>query len=195
MIAIVDYGVGNIRSVVNALQRAGVADPVLTSDKKLLLEAEKIVLPGVGDASCAMSALRDCDLAGFIPSLKQPVLGICVGMQLMCRHSQEGNVDCMGIFNTNVVKFTQQPQLKIPHMGWNAITNLKSSLFDGVSEGSFVYYVHSYYPELCQDTIAVSEHGCLFSGALSNKNFYGTQFHPEKSGEVGAVILKNFLAL
>ena len=190
MIAIVDYGVGNIRSVVNALSRAGVAEPVLTADRELLSKADKVVLPGVGDASCAMEALRDCGLAEFIPTLKQPVLGICVGMQLMCRRSEEGNVDCMGIFDTDVAE-----GLKIPHMGWNSISGLRTDLFNGLKEGSYVYYVHSYYPQLCGDTVATTTHGVAFSGALARGNFYGTQFHPEKSGEVGAAIIKNFLAL
>lgn len=195
MIAIVDYGVGNIRSVVNALGRAGVKEPVLTADRDLLRRADKVLLPGVGDASCAMASLRDCGLADFIPSLSQPVLGICVGMQLMCRSSQEGDVSCMGIFDTDVVRFQPAAGFKIPHMGWNSINSLKSSLFNGIPDGSYVYYVHSYYPRLSDDTIAVTSHGVAFSGALAKDNFYGTQFHPEKSGEVGAAIIKNFLEL
>lgn len=195
MIAIVNYGVGNIRSVVNALNRAGVAEPVLTAEPELLAKADKVVLPGVGDASCAMAALRDCGLAEFIPTLTQPVLGICVGLQLMCRRSEEGDVKCMGIFDTDVVRFQPAEGLKIPHMGWNSISDLKTGLFKGLKEGSYVYYVHSYYPQLCGDTIAVTRHGVAFSGALARGNFYGTQFHPEKSGEVGALIIKNFLEL
>lgn len=195
MIAIVDYGVGNIRSVVNALSRAGVAEPVLTADRELLSKADKVVLPGVGDASCAMAALKDCGLAEFIPTLKQPVLGICVGLQLMCRRSEEGDVRCMGIFDTEVVRFQPAEGLKIPHMGWNSVCGLKTPLFKGLNEGSFVYYVHSYYPQLCEDTIAVTRHGVEFSGALAKGNFYGTQFHPEKSGEAGAAIIRNFLEL
>ena len=195
MIAIVDYGVGNIRSVVNALNRAGVAEPVLTADRELLRKADKVVLPGVGDASCAMAALRDCGLSEFIPALTQPVLGICVGLQLMCRRSEEGDVKCMGIFDTDVVRFQPADGLKIPHMGWNAICDLKTGLFKDLKEDSYVYYVHSFYPQLCGDTIATTTHGVAFSGALARNNFYGTQFHPEKSGEVGAVIIKNFLGL
>jgi len=195
MIAIVDYGVGNIRSVVNALNRAGVAEPLLTADRGLLAKADKVVLPGVGDASCAMSSLRECGLAEFIPTLRQPVLGICVGMQLMCRSSEEGDVKCMGIFDTEVVRFQPAEGLKIPHMGWNSIRSLKTPLFEGLREDSYVYYVHSYYPQLCADTIATTRHGVDFSGALARNNFYGTQFHPEKSGDVGAVIIKNFLDL
>lgn len=195
MIAIVNYGVGNIRSVVNALNRAGVTEPVLTADRELLSKADKVLLPGVGDASCAMAALRDCGLAEFIPTLTQPVLGICVGLQLMCRRSEEGDVKCMGIFDTDVVRFQPAEGLKIPHMGWNSISDLKTGLFKGLKEGSYVYYVHSYYPQLCGDTIAATCHGVAFSGALARGNFYGTQFHPEKSGEVGALIIKNFLEL
>ena len=195
MIAIVDYGVGNIRSVVNALTRAGVAEPMLTADRELLRKADKVVLPGVGDASCAMEALKDCGLAEFIPTLAQPVLGICVGLQLMCRRSEEGDVACMGIFDTDVVRFKPAEGLKIPHMGWNSICGLKTDLFKGLKEDSYVYYVHSYYPQLCNDTIATTTHGVAFSGALARGNFYGTQFHPEKSGEVGAAIIKNFLEL
>ncbi|MBO7372500.1 MAG: imidazole glycerol phosphate synthase subunit HisH, partial [Bacteroidales bacterium] len=153
------------------------------------------VLPGVGDASCAMAALRDCGLSEFIPSLTQPVLGICVGLQLMCRRSEEGDVKCMGIFDTDVVRFQPADGLKIPHMGWNAIGDLKTRLFKDLKEDSYVYYVHSFYPQLCGDTIATTTHGVAFSGALARNNFYGTQFHPEKSGEVGAVIIKNFLGL
>lgn len=195
MIAIVDYGVGNIRSVVNALARAGVAEPLLTADRELLRKADKVLLPGVGDASCAMAALADRGLAEFIPTLAQPVLGICVGVQLMCRSSEEGGVACMGIFDTDVVRFQPAEGLKIPHMGWNSISGLKTPLFKGLDEGSYVYYVHSYYPRLCGDTIATTTHGVDFSGALACGNFYGTQFHPEKSGEVGAAIIKNFLEL
>ena len=195
MIAIVNYGVGNIRSVVNALNRAGVTEPVLTAEPELLAKADKVVLPGVGDASCAMAALRDCGLAEFIPTLTQPVLGICVGLQLMCRRSEEGDVKCMGIFDTDVVRFQPAEGLKIPHMGWNSISDLKTGLFKGLKEGSYVYYVHSFYPQLCGDTIATTRHGVAFSGALAKDNFYGTQFHPEKSGEVGALIIKNFLEL
>ena len=201
MIAIVDYGVGNIRSVVNALKRAGVAEPVLTSDRGLLRGADKIVLPGVGDASVAMEALRAGGLAEFIPTLTQPVLGICVGAQIMCRRSEEGDCQCLGIFDTEVRRFAPEPGLKIPHMGWNNISNLRGPLMEGVPDGSFVYYVHSFYPELCKDTICTTTHiapGCkgqTFSGALCSANFYGCQFHPEKSGETGAAILKNFLNL
>ena len=195
MIAIVDYDAGNIRSVVNALARAGAGDVLLTADPAELRAADKVVLPGVGEASCAMKALSDCCLAEVIPTLKQPVLGICVGAQLMCAGSEEGDVRCMGIFPAEVRRFRETATEKVPHMGWNSLGGLKSPLFDGLPEGSYVYFVHSYYPELCADTIAKSTHGITFSAALCRDNFFACQFHPEKSGPVGEHILKNFLAL
>ena len=213
MIAIVNYDTGNICSVTNALKRVGCTDWVYTDDKAILSQADKVILPGVGEASTAMAKLAERGLDTFIPTLTQPVLGICVGTQLMCQSSEEGNVECMGIFRTKVRKFqNQQPsesrsegQLsnvncplsieKIPHMGWNQITGLRTPLFKDIDEGAFIYYVHSYYPELCADTIATSHYINDFSGALGRDNFFGTQFHPEKSGTVGAQIIKNFLEL
>lgn len=194
MIAVIDYDTGNICSVKNALSRVG-AEYVLTADADVIRSADKVLLPGVGDASVSIANLRLKGLDQVVMSLRQPVLGICVGMQIMCRHSEEGDADCLGIFNTDVKHFIPSPAVKIPHMGWNVITQLKSPLFDGIDDGSFVYYVHSFYPELCEQTIAQSEHGIRFSGSLSNGNFYGTQFHPEKSGVTGERILKNFLKL
>lgn len=206
MIAIVNYDTGNIRSVTNALARVGCTDWVYTDDKALLAQADKVILPGVGEASTAMAKLAERGLDTFIPTLTQPVLGICVGTQLMCQSSEEGDVQCMGIFRTKVRKFRPQQHLedsaeatlsneKIPHMGWNQITDLRTSLFRDIAEGAFIYYVHSYYPELCADTIAKSHYINGFSGALGRDNFYGTQFHPEKSGTIGAQIIKNFLEL
>ena len=195
MIAIVDYDAGNIRSVVNALGRVGVSDAVLTADRAKLRAADKVILPGVGEASTAMKALQDCGLAEFIPTLTQPVLGICVGAQLMCRRSEEGDARCMGIFQADVRRFDPVLGEKIPHMGWNSLSSLRSPLFAGLPEESFVYFVHSYYPEICADTIAVSHHGVDFSAALSRDNFFACQFHPEKSGAVGERILKNFLSI
>lgn len=194
MIAVIDYGIGNIRSVLNAFGRLG-CEPVLTSDPAEILSADHVILPGVGDCSVAMHNLRESGLAETVPQIQAPVLGICVGVQMMCRHSEEGDVDCLDIFHTDVVKFTPASGLKIPHMGWDRISSLKSPLFKGLDEGAFVYYVHSYCPGLCEDTIAVSEHGVQYSGALGRGNFYGCQFHPEKSAAVGETILKNFLAL
>ena len=195
MIAIIDYDAGNIRSVGNALQRLG-AEYELTADLARILAADKVILPGVGNAARAMENLRARGLCELIPSLRRPVLGICVGLQLMCRDSEEGPTQGLGIFDTRVRRFVDSPEAKVPHMGWNAIGNLDSKLFKGLEDGSFVYFVHSYYPALCPDTIATCRHGeQLFSAALKYENFYGTQFHPEKSGSVGAAILRNFLAL
>ena len=200
MIAIVNYDTGNIRSVTNALARVGCAEWIYTDDKALLAQADKVILPGVGEASTAMAKLAERGLDTFIPTLTQPVLGICVGTQLMCQSSEEGNVECMGIFRTQVRRFqngeeTDTAPLKIPHMGWNQITDLRTPLFKGIDEGAYIYYVHSYYPVLCPDTIATSHYINGFSGALGRDNFFGTQFHPEKSGAIGAQIIKNFLEL
>ena len=195
MIAIIDYEAGNICSVENALSRLG-ATYELTASPEVIRKADKVILPGVGNAAQAMESLRQTGLDEVIRRLRQPVLGICVGMQLMCRGSEEGPVECMGLFDTWVKRFTEAPDAKVPHMGWNSIGNLESKLFKGLQEGSFVYFVHSYYPGLCTDTIATCRHGStLFSAALRWENFYGTQFHPEKSGSVGSAILQNFLAL
>lgn len=196
MIAIVDYGTGNICSVTNALKRVGCTDWAYTDDKTILAQADKVILPGVGEASTAMAKLAERGLDTFIPTLTQPVLGICVGTQLMCQSSEEGNVDCMGIFRTKVKKFDNKlSNLKVPHMGWNQITDLRTPLFKDIDEGAYIYYVHSFFPELCEDTIATTQYINAFSGALGRDNFFGTQFHPEKSGEIGAQILKNFLEL
>ena len=194
MIAIVDYKMGNLRSVENALRRLG-ADFVVTADADVIRRADKVLLPGVGNAAEAMENLRAADLVDVIRSLRQPVLGICVGMQVMCRHSEEGDVDCLGIFDARVKRFVPAPDVKVPHMGWNKIGNLETKLFKDLDGGSYVYFVHSYYPELCPDTIATATHGVMFSAALKYENFYGTQFHPEKSGDVGERIIANFLQL
>ena len=194
MIAIVDYKMGNLRSVENALRRLG-ADFTVTADADVIRRADKVLLPGVGNAAEAMENLRAADLVDVIRSLRQPVLGICVGMQVMCRHSEEGDVDCLGIFDARVKRFVPAPEVKVPHMGWNQIGNLETKLFKDLDGGSYVYFVHSYYPELCPDTIATATHGVMFSAALKYENFYGTQFHPEKSGDVGERIISNFLKL
>lgn len=194
MIAIVDYKMGNLRSVENALRRLG-ADFTVTANADVIRRADKVLLPGVGNAAEAMDNLRAAGLVEVIRSLRQPVLGICVGMQVMCRHSEEGDVDCLGIFDARVKRFTPSPELKVPHMGWNKIGNLETKLFKDLEGGSYVYFVHSYYPELCPDTIATATHGVMFSAALKYENFYGTQFHPEKSGDVGERIIANFLQL
>ena len=195
MIAIIDYDAGNIRSVGNALERLG-AEYELTADPSRILAADKVVLPGVGNAARAMENLRERGLCELVRSLRRPVLGICVGMQLMCRDSEEGPTGCLGIFDTHVRRFVETPEAKVPHMGWNALGNLDGKLFRGVASGANVYFVHSYYPTCCSDTVATCRHGStLFSAALRYENFYGTQFHPEKSGAVGQQILQNFLAL
>lgn len=195
MVAIIDYDAGNIQSVKNALERMG-AGYILTDDPAQILDADKVILPGVGNAAKAMESLRSKGLDTVIRSLRKPVLGICVGLQLMCRHSEEGDVDCMNIFDTVVRRFPDSAEAKVPHIGWNSISNLDSKLFRGITGGSFVYFVHSYCPGLCCDTIATCRHGdTMFSAALKYENFYGTQFHPEKSGDVGEQILKNFISL
>lgn len=195
MIAIVDYDAGNIRSVCNALDRLG-AEYELTADPVLIKAAGRLILPGVGNAKEAMASLEAKGLCDLIKSLRKPVLGICVGMQIMCRDSEEGPVEGLGIFDAHVKLFHPSSDAKVPHMGWNSIGNLDSKLFKSVPGGSYVYFVHSYYPSLCSDTISTCRHGeTLFSAALKYENFYGTQFHPEKSGDVGERILKNFLEL
>ncbi len=194
MIAIIDYKMGNLRSVENALKRLG-AEFTVTADADVIRSADRVLLPGVGNAAEAMENLRKADLTQVIRSLRRPVLGICVGMQVMCRHSEEGDCDCLNIFDSHVKRFVPTQELKVPHMGWNKISNLESKLFKGISGGEYVYFVHSYYPELCPDTIATTTHGAMFSSALKYENFYGTQFHPEKSGDVGEKIIENFLNL
>ena len=199
MIAIVDYKMGNLRSVENALHRLGAAY-VVTDDAQTIRCADRVLWPGVGNCAEAMYNLRESGLIPIIKQLRQPVLGICVGLQVMCRDSEEGAepgmlTQCMNIFDSHVRRFPESDSLKVPHMGWNTIGNLEKKLFDGVHSGDSVYYVHSYYPTLCPDTIATTEHGVLFSAALKYEQFYGTQFHPEKSGDVGERILSNFLNL
>ncbi len=198
MVAIIDYNTGNLRSVMNALERAGV-EYVVTADHDVLRSADKVLLPGVGEASSAMEKLRERGLDTLIPTLTQPVLGICIGMQLMCESSEEGDAKCMGIFPTKVVKLPKLSKdgelLKVPHVGWDTIESLKTPLFEGVEEGVHIYYVHSYAAELCDATIATTDYGVEFSASLNKGNFYGVQFHPEKSGSIGELILTNFLKM
>ena len=195
MIAIVDYDMGNLRSVQNALTRLG-AEWIVTSDPTEIVEADKVILPGVGNAAEAMSNLADRELIETITDLRRPVLGICVGMQVMCRHSDEGNVDCMGIFDSHVHRFDPNLVDKVPHIGWNTVGNVESRLMRGVASGSYFYFIHSYYATLSPDTVATCRYGStLFSAVLKYENFFGTQFHPEKSGDMGELVLENFLNL
>ena len=191
-IVIINYGAGNIQSIKFAIQRLGY-EAILTHDEEEIKEADKVIFPGVGEASSAMKMLRQSKLDTLIPQLEQPVLGICLGMQLMCHSSEEGNTEGLGIFDVDVVKFTNE--VKVPQIGWNEISNLKTGLFTGVSENDHIYLVHSYYAPLCTETIATSEYGLPYSAALAKDNFYGVQFHPEKSSLVGERIIKNFLQL
>ena len=191
-IAIIDYGAGNVQSVLFALERLGFEGNV-TNDWITIKSADKVIFPGVGEASSAMKMLQESGLDVLIPTLKQPVLGICLGMQLMCKYSEEGNTNGLGIFDVNVVKFSQE--VKVPQMGWNTIYNLKSPLFTGIKENEFMYLVHSFYAPLSENTIATTNYELEYSTALQRDNFYGVQFHPEKSGVFGEQILKNFLNL
>ena len=192
-VAIVDYNAGNIYSVVHALKRLGI-DPVLTNSAEELSKADRVIFPGQGHARTTMTSLKEHRLDEIIRGLKQPVLGICVGQQLMCRHSEEGDVDCVGIFDVDVTRFCPtRHEEKVPCMGWNDIKNTKTALFSGFEKPEFVYFVHSYYVPTCQWTIAESDYILPYSAALHKDNFYATQFHPEKSGSVGERILKNFL--
>lgn len=191
-IAIVDYGAGNIKSIQFAFKRLGV-DAKLSKKPEIIKAADKVIFPGVGEASSAMAMLKQSKLDQLIPNLKQPVLGICLGMQLMCNHTEEGNIDGLGIFNVNVKRFKND--VKVPQMGWNTVNNLKSDLFKGISEGDYMYLVHSYYAENCSEAIATTYHGLEYASALENDSFYGVQFHPEKSSAAGEQLLKNFLEL
>ena len=191
-IAIIDYGAGNIQSVVFALKRLGF-EGIVTNNWNTIKSADKVIFPGVGEASSAMKMLQESGLDVLIPTLKQPILGICLGMQLMCKYSEEGNTNGLGIFDVNVVKFSQE--VKVPQMGWNTIYNLKTPLFEGIKENEFMYLVHSYYASLSENTIATTNYELEYSTALQRDNFFGVQFHPEKSGIFGEQILKNFLNL
>ena len=194
-VAIVKYNAGNIRSVDYALRRLGV-EAAITADPDTLRRADKVIFPGVGEAATTMAFLRTEGLDSLIKSLRQPVLGICLGMQLMCRHSEEGNVDCLGIFDEEVKRFVPtQHADKVPHMGWNSLRETRSALFEGFTQEEFVYFVHSFYVPLCAHTAAVTDYIHPFSAALHKENFYATQFHPEKSGGVGERILTHFLKL
>lgn len=192
-VAVVKYNAGNIQSVMNALRRVGV-DPVLTDNPVELRKADRVIFPGQGEASHAMEYLQTHGLDLVIKSLTQPVLGICIGQQLMCEHSEEGNVDCLRIFPAQVLRFhPQKHEQKVPHMGWNQLENVQDPLLEGINEGAFVYFVHSFYVPTTDYTIATTNHILSFSSAMRKGNFMATQFHPEKSGSVGERILTNFL--
>ena len=191
-VVIINYNAGNVQSVTYALQRLGV-EPVLSDDAAVIQSADRVIFPGVGEASTAMSFLKAKGLDAVIKGLKQPVFGVCLGLQLMCKHSEENDTECLGIFDLEVKRFA--PKLKVPQMGWNTLTDMNSPLFDGLGTDPYVYFVHSYYAELSDDTIAVTDYVNPFSAALHKDNFYALQAHPEKSGKVGAKILENFLTL
>lgn len=191
-LVIINYGAGNIQSIKFALQRLGY-DAILSDDPEVIKQADKVIFPGVGEASSAMKKLKASGLHTLIPQLKQPVLGICLGMQLMCTYCEEGDTEGLGIFHVDVKKFNSG--VKVPQIGWNQIENLKSHLFDGIHEKEYIYLVHSYYAPLMEETIAQSTYGITYSTALQKDNFYGTQFHPEKSSDVGERILENFLKI
>ena len=191
-IVIIDYGAGNIQSIMFAIKRLGF-EAVLSHDAEEIRNADKVIFPGVGEASSAMEKLRATGLDKVIPTLKQPVLGICLGMQLMCHSSEEGKTEGLGIFDLDVVKFSNK--VKVPQIGWNQISKLKSKLFANIPEKSYIYLVHSFYAPIGEETIATSEYDVEYSAALQKDNFYGVQFHPEKSSDVGSEILQNFLKI
>ncbi|HTI94392.1 MAG TPA: imidazole glycerol phosphate synthase subunit HisH [Puia sp.] len=200
-LAIVKYNAGNIQSVLYALERIG-REAVVTDDAAVLRAADKVIFPGVGEASTAMNYLKERGLDELIKGLQQPVLGICLGMQLMCSYSEENDTECLGIFETRVKKFAPAPggdfargsgELKVPQIGWNNVFDLKTGLFEGVADRSYCYFVHGYYAALSDRTIGRTDYGLVYSSALHRGNFYGVQFHPEKSAQVGERILKNFI--
>lgn len=194
MIAVIDYDTGNLRSVENVFKRVG-AEYIITSNPQIITSADHVFLPGVGSAGVAMERLKERQLVDVIKSLKVPTLGICLGMQLMCEYSEEDQTECLAIFPNRVTKFAPNSDIKVPHMGWNTIFDLKSPLYKGLDENSYVYFVHSFAADLNSSVIATSNHGINFGASLNINNFYGCQFHPEKSGDNGERIIQNFLSL
>lgn len=191
-VVIIDYGAGNIKSIQFAFKRLGV-DAMLSNNPEVIQSAERIIFPGVGEASSAMKMLKESGLDVLIPKLKQPVLGICLGMQLMCNSTEEGNTEGLGVFNVDVKRFSNA--VKVPQMGWNTVNGLTSDLFKNIKEGEFMYLVHSFYAEMCQESISSTNYELDYASALQRDNFYGVQFHPEKSSLAGEQLLKNFLEL
>ncbi len=191
-LVIIDYGAGNIKSIQFAFKRLDI-DAMLTNSPEEILTADKVIFPGVGEASNAMMMLKEAQLDKLIPNLEQPVLGICLGMQLLCKHTEEGDTAGLGVFDVNIKRFSNK--VKVPQMGWNTITDLKSGLFSGIENNEYMYLVHSYYAELCKETIATTNYETNYASALQNENFYGVQFHPEKSSIAGEQILQNFIEL
>lgn len=191
-IVIIDYGAGNIKSIEFAFKRLGI-ETKLSNNSEIIKSADRVIFPGVGEASSAMKMLKKSELDKLIPDLKQPVLGICLGMQLMCNHSEEGNTKGLGVFDVDVKRFNTN--VKVPQIGWNTINNLKSNLFKGINEDEYMYLVHSFYAENCPEAIAISDYGIKYASAIENKNFYGVQFHPEKSSTAGEQLLTNFIKL
>ena len=194
-VSIIKYNAGNVQSVLFALERIGI-NAVVTDNISILKSSDKVIFPGVGEASSAMKYLKEKNLDDVIINLKQPVLGICLGMQLMCRYSEEGNTNCLGIFETEVKLFpTELKKIKVPQIGWNTIYDLNTNLYHNIKENEYMYFVHSYFAEISEHTIAKTNYGLEYSSSLQNNNFYGVQFHPEKSSDAGQQLLENFIKL
>ncbi|MCB0775336.1 MAG: imidazole glycerol phosphate synthase subunit HisH [Chitinophagaceae bacterium] len=193
-VSVIKYNAGNIQSVLFALKRINI-EATVTDDHEEIMSSDKVIFPGVGEAGSAMKYLNEKKLTDVIAELNQPVLGICLGMQLLCRYSEENNTTCIGVFDDVEIKKFNNKELRVPQIGWNSIQNLSGPLFNDIDENSYCYFVHGYFAELCSNTIARTEYGSPYSSAIQKNNFYGVQFHPEKSAETGETILKNFFNL